>query len=359
MADVVLFVVDATTSPTDDDVGIAKIVRDAEHVVLAANKVDSDGQQDSLAEWWKLGLGEPHAISALHGRGVGDLLDLVVDVLPTGEAPGREQSITRLAIIGRPNVGKSTLLNKLTGEERVLVSPTPGTTRDPIDVEVELDGHRYVIIDTAGIRRAPKVTERAEAFAVIRARKVLADADVALLMVDANEGVTQQEQRLAEEVAEAGAGLIVLLNKWDEADAEARAVTEDSAADRLSFVSWAPVLRISAKTGARLHRLPKTLLRVLDARDRRISTGELNRLVRAWTGAHPPPVRKGRRPKVQYAVQAGSAPPTIVLFVSGGELGDDYLRYLENRLRDTFDFEGTPIHIRARRKQRRKPGDRR
>lgn len=353
-ADVVLFVIDATTSPTDDDVGIARIVRDAEHVVLAANKIDSESQNDSLAEWWKLGLGEPLPISALHGRGVGDLLDAVVDALPAADDDEQIEpdQVPRLAIIGRPNVGKSTLLNKILGEERVLVSPVPGTTRDPIDVEVELDGQRYVLVDTAGIRRAPKVKERAEAFAVMRARKVLADADIALLLIDANEGATQQEQRLAEEVQEAGTGLVVLLNKWDEADAEARAITEDSVADRLSFVSWAPVLRISAKTGARMHRIPKTLLQVLETRQTRIATGALNRMVRGWTAAHPPPVRKGRRPKIQYAVQAGVAPPTIVLFVSGGELGDDYVRFIENRLRDEIAFEGTPVHVVARRRKR-------
>ncbi len=351
-ADVVLFVVDATTRPTEDDIGIARIVRHAEHVVVAANKVDSPNQSDSLSEWWKLGLGEPHPISALHGLGMGDLLDAVVARLPATEAEHEEITHPRLAIIGRPNVGKSTLLNKLLGEDRVLVSPVPGTTRDPIDVEVELDGSPYVLVDTAGIRRAPKVKERAEAFAVIRARKVLADADVALLLIDSNEGVTQQDQRIAEEVAAAGVSLIVLLNKWDEADADARAVTEDSVGDRLSFVSWAPVLRISAKTGARMHRIPKTLIRVLETRMVRVPTGELNRMVRGWTAAHLPPVRKGRRPKIQYAVQAGVAPPTVVLFVSGGELADDYVRFIENRLRGEIDFEGTPVHVVARRRKR-------
>lgn len=352
-ADVVLFVVDATTSPTEDDIGIARIVRDAERIVVAANKVDSENQADSLAEWWKLGLGEPRPISALHGRGVGDLLDAVVERLPQpDESDETDDTRPRLAIIGRPNVGKSTLLNKFVGQDRVLVSPVPGTTRDPIDVEVELDGTTYVVVDTAGIRRAPKVKERAEAFAVMRARKVLADSDVALLLIDANEGATQQEQRIAEEAAEAGVSMIVLLNKWDEADADARAVTEDSVGDRLAFIGWAPVLRISAKTGARMHRIPKTIQRVLDARTRRVPTGELNRMVRGWSAAHPPPVRKGRRPKIQYAVQAGVAPPTIILFVSGGELAEDYLRFIENRLRDAIDFEGTPVHVVARPRKR-------
>lgn len=355
-ADVVLFVVDATTLPTDDDVGIAKIVRDADRVILAANKVDSDSQLDSLAAWWKLGLGEPRPISALHGRGMGDLLDAVVSELPEVEDEDGDDERPRLAIIGRPNVGKSTLLNKLLGEDRVLVSPTPGTTRDPIDVEVELDGTPYVVVDTAGIRRAPKVKEKAEAYAVIRARRVLAESDVALLLIDSNEGATQQDQRIAEEAAAAGVSIIVLLNKWDEADAEARAITEDSVADRLAFVGWAPVLRISAKTGARMHRIPKALLRVLETRMVRISTGELNRMIRAWSAGHPPPVRKGRRPKIQYAVQAGVAPPTFVLFVSGGELGDDYLRFIENRLREAVDFEGTPVHVVARRRKRASRG---
>lgn len=351
-ADAVLFVVDATTDLTEDDLGVARMLQHADQPVLVvANKVDNQALEANAAEMWGTGLGEPHPISALHGRGVGDLLDALVAVLPEVSAEEIEDERPKLAIVGRPNVGKSTLLNRLLGEERVLVSDKPGTTRDPIDVGVEIDGTEYLLIDTAGIRRAPKIGESADYYAVVRAKEALQTADVALLLIDGMEGATQQDQRIAEEAESAGVGLIVLLNKWDVADPEQRAWTEDSVADRLGFVDWAPVLRISAKTGARIHRLGKHIEGVLERRGRRVPTGRLNRLVRDWTAAHPPPVRKGRRPKVLYAVQAGVAPPTLVLFVSGGELAPDYLRFVERRLREEFDFTGVPVHLVARRRQ--------
>jgi GTP-binding protein len=258
-----------------------------------------------------------------------------------------------VAIVGRPNVGKSTLLNKLLGEQRVIVSEKPGTTRDPIDVDVELDGARYRLIDTAGIRRKPQISEDADFYAVIRAKEALESADVALLLVDATEGVTSQDQRIAREVVDAGVGLVIILNKWDALDEEQRELTERSLPDRFGFVSWAPVLRMAARTGARMQRLPDALEAVLAARETRIPTGQLNRSIRHWISAHPPPVRKGRRPKIHYAVQAGTAPPTFVVFQSGGELGDDYLRFLENRLREEADFTGNPLHILSRARERR------
>lgn len=355
-ADVVVFVVDVTAGISRDDEGVAKLLRGAgQPVLLAANKADGPAQEALVADLWGLGIGEPRPISALHGRGVGDLLDAVVDALPPMEDEPLEDEDRppRLAIVGRPNVGKSTLLNRLVGEERVLVSPVPGTTRDPIDVDVDLDGFTYTLVDTAGIRRAPKLTDAPEFYAVQRARKVLAEADVALLVVDATEGATQGDQRIAEEAVAAGAALVVLLNKWDAIDEDQRLWTEDSVADRLGFVGWAPVLRMSAKTGARVHRLGAALDLVLDHRAMRIPTPDLNRLVRSWQAAHPIPVRKGRRAKIQYAVQAGTEPPTIVLFASGGDVPEDYLRYLENRLRSSFDLTGTPLHLVTRRKQRR------
>lgn len=344
-ADVVLFVVDATVGISGDDAGVASMLRGSDsHVILVANKVDDAAHEIEAAELWRLGLGEPAVISALHGRSVGDLLDRIVAALPEAEQVEATETTT-LAIIGRPNVGKSTLLNRLAGEERVLVSPTPGTTRDPIDIDVEIGSRSFRVIDTAGIRRAPKIKERADYYSVVRARQALEESDVALLLIDATDGVTQQDQRIAEEAATSGSGLIVLLNKWDAADSEQRKVITDGVGDRLAFVGWAPVLRVSAKTGARLNRLPEALELVLRNRATRISTGPLNRLIRTWQESHPPPVRKGRRPRIQYAVQVGAAPPTILLFVSGGELGDDYLRFLENRLRDEFDFSGTPVHL--------------
>jgi len=353
-ADAVVFVVDGTTELTDDDTGVISILRAAKvPVILAANKIDNAGLEGNIDRFWGLGLGEPHPISAYHGRGVGELLDQVVSELPAPSESDASDDVPRVAIVGRPNVGKSTLLNQLVGEQRVIVSETPGTTRDPIDVDVELDGARYRLIDTAGIRRKPQISEDADFYAVLRAREALETADVALLLVDATEGVTHQDQRIAREVVDAGVGLVIVLNKWDALDEEQRELTERSLPDRFGFVGWAPVLRMAAKTGARMKRLPGAIEAVLEARVHRLPTGQLNRVVRQWAAAHPPPVRKGRRPKIHYVVQAGIAPPTFVVFLSGGTLGDDYLRYLENRLRDEADFTGNPVHIVARAGERR------
>lgn len=348
-ADVVVFVADATTAYTEDDLAVARLAQGSGvPVVLAANKADGPGVDLDVGHLWSLGLGEPHPISALHGRGTGDLLDAVVAGLPEGEATPGEDRLPTLAILGRPNVGKSTLLNRLLGEERVLVSPEPGTTRDPIDAVVELDGEPFRVWDTAGIRRASRVDEATEFYSVQRAREALAAADVALLVADATQGITHQEQRLAEEIAAAGAGLIILLNKWDAADPEDKENTEDGTGDRLGFVSWAPVLRLSAYTGARLHRLPAAVRAVLEARRFRVPTPELNRHLRDWQEAHPAPTRRGRRARIMYAVQAGVEPPTVVLFVRGGDLSPDYLRFLEGRLRTVYDFVGTPLRLFAR-----------
>jgi GTP-binding protein len=353
-ADAVVFVADATTDVTDDDVGVARVLQASEvPFVLAANKVDGASAELDLGRLWSLGLGEPMPISALHGRNTGDLLDRIVELLPEGGDAEDEDVIASLAIMGRPNVGKSTLLNKLAGFERVLVSEVPGTTRDPINMVVELNGEPFEIIDTAGIKRRTKIKDDVERFAVLRARDVLGAADVALLVIDGTLGATHQEQRLAEEIVEAGVGLILVLNKWDIRDEDERLHTEDSVADRLAFVDWAPILRISAKTGSRLHRLPAAVSMVLENRRRRVPTPELNRLIRALQEAHPPPVRKGNRPRVIYAVQAETEPPTVILFVRGGDISDDYLRFIENRLRETYDFTGTPIRVVARRRQRR------
>jgi len=353
-ADAVVFVVDGTAELTDDDTGVISILRSASvPVVLAANKVDNVAQEGNTDRFWGLGLGEPHPISAYHGRGVGELLDEVVARLPEPQDEETQDEVPRVAIVGRPNVGKSTLLNKLLGEQRVIVSDVPGTTRDPIDVEVELEGNRYRLIDTAGIRRKPQISEDSDFYAVLRAREALATADVAVLLVDATEGVTHQDQRIAREAVDAGVGLVIVLNKWDAIDEEQRELTERSLPDRFGFVGWAPVLRMAAKTGARMQRLPAAIEAVIEARGTRLSTGQLNRAVRQWTAAHPPPVRKGRRPKIHYVVQAGTAPPTFVLFLSGGTLGDDYLRFLENRLREEADFTGNPVHIVARAGERR------
>jgi GTP-binding protein len=353
-ADVVILVVDGTTDLTDDDTGVIGILRGAGiPVVLAVNKIDDNAIEREIDRFWKLGLGEPHPVSAYHGKGVGDLLDVVVAAFPEAEERETGPDMPRVAIVGRPNSGKSTLLNRLAGEERVIVSAVPGTTRDPIDVDVEIDGNVYRLVDTAGIRRKPQITEDADFYAVIRAREALQRADIAILIVDATEGVTHQDQRIASEIVEAGAGIIVVLNKWDALDEEQRELTERSLPDRFSFIGWAPVLRMSALTGARVGRLGAALEAVGVTRESRVPTGKLNRDIREWSAAHPPPVRKGRRPKLQYAVQAGTSPPTFVLFVSGGELGDDYLRFIENRLRGAYDFTGSPIHLVTRKRAER------
>ena len=355
-ADLVVFVADATSAVVDDDQGVARLLlRSGVPFIFVANKVDGPRQEEALEHLWGLGLGEPMAVSAKHGRGTGDFLDELVDALPVFEEGKSEESeLARLAIIGRPNVGKSTLLNQLAGIERVLVSDVPGTTRDPINLVVELDGEQFEIVDTAGIKRRTKIKDDVEYYAVLRAREILRKTDVALLIVDGTRGATHQEQRLAEEIADSGAGLVVLLNKWDIISDDERAQTEDSVADRLAFVSWAPVLRMAAKTGSRLHRLPAAIRTVLENRRQRIPTAELNRLIRQWQQSHPPPVKKGKRPRIIYASQTETEPPNIVLFVRGGDIGADYLRYLENRLREEYDFMGTPIRLTARRRHNRR-----
>jgi len=352
-ADVVVFVTDGTSDLTDDDVGVARILQQSGvPYVFVANKADGPSVESDLAHLWSLGLGEPFPVSALHGRNTGEFLEQLVSLLPDfGEAVS-DRTFASLAIIGRPNVGKSTLLNRLAGEERVLVSDVPGTTRDPINLVVDLDGEPFEIIDTAGIKRRTKINDDVERYAVMRAREVLAQSDVALLMIDGTRGATHQEQRLAEEIVKSGAGLILVLNKWDIRDEDERLMTEDSVADRLAFVDWAPILRVSAQTGSRLVRLPAAVRTVLENRRRRVSTPELNRLVRSWQEAHPPPVRKNKRPHIIYAVQAETEPPTFILFVRGRDLAPDYLRFIERRLRETFDFAGTPVRIVVRKRQR-------
>ena len=355
-ADVVVVVTDATTPALEDDRAVARIVqRSGVPFVLVANKADGPTVDGDIGHLWSLGLGEPQPVSALHGRNIGDLLDLIVSRFPAKGTHPPAPDVPTLAILGRPNVGKSTLLNRLAGEERVLVSAEPGTTRDPIDTVIELDGSRYRIVDTAGIRRAPRIDSRTEAFSVERAREVLEQTDVVLLVIDGTQGVTHQEQRLTEEIVESGAGVIVLLNKWDATDEEQKEHTVSDVGDRLAFISWAPVLRISALTGARMQRLGLAISEVLAARHQRIPTPELNRMVIQWQEAHPPPTRGGRRGRILYAVQVDVDPPTIILFVRGGEVGPDYLRFLEGRLRERYEFTGTPIRLIARRRQTREP----
>ena len=349
-ADLVVFVADATTEVTDDDTGVARVLQKSglPHL-LVANKADSPSVESELTHLWGLGLGEPIPVSALHGRNTGDLLSRIVDALPEPEEGEDDpDTIASLAIVGRPNVGKSTLLNRLAGEERVLVSEVPGTTRDPINEVILIDGEYFEVIDTAGIKRRTRINDATDFYAVLRAHDTVKRADVVLFMIDGQRGATHQEQRLAEEIARAGAGIILVLNKWDDLTEDQRLFTEDSVADRLAFVDWAPIVRMSAKTGSRTHRLPKHIRMVLENRRKHIPAAEVNKLVRGLQQAHPPPVRKGRRAKILYAVQAETEPPVFVLFVRGGELGPDYIRFIENRIREAYDFAGTPIRITTR-----------
>ena len=351
-ADVVVFVTDGTADLTDDDVGVARILQHSGvPYVFVANKVDGPAVEGDLAHLWSLGLGEPFPVSALHGRNTGEFLERLVELLPESGDAVADNAIASLAIIGRPNTGKSTLLNRLAGEDRVLVSDVPGTTRDPINLVVDLDGEDPTLSQQT--QQRTKITDEVERYAVMRAREVLSQSDVALMMIDGTRGATHQEQRLAEEIVNAGAGLILVLNKWDIRNEEERLHTEDSVADRLAFVDWAPILRVSAQTGSRLVRLPAAVRVVLENRRRRIATPELNRLTRSWQEAHPPPVRKNKRPHIIYAVQAETEPPTFILFVRGGDLAPDYLRFIERRLRETFEFTGTPVRVVARKRPRR------
>ncbi len=351
-ADAVLFVVDGMAALGNDDEGMAEVVKKSGiPVVVAANKIDNPSREMTISEYWTLGLGEPQPVSAIHGRGVGDLLDEMLSILPQREADPVDEP-PRIAIVGRPNTGKSTLLNRLCGTQRVIVSNVPGTTRDPVDVDVEIDGVTYRLVDTAGIRRRPKIDEDADYYAVLRAQEALSRADAALLVIDALDGATYQDQKIASAAAEAGTALVVLLNKWDAIDAEQRETTERSIPARLGFVSWAPVLRLSALTGARIGRLGAAVEMVLENAERRVSTGEMNRLVAGWAAAQPPPPHKGRRSRIMYAVQVGVKPPTVVLFTVGAKLVPEYLRYLERKLRERYDLVGTPVRFVTRRRER-------
>ncbi|MGH9268578.1 MAG: ribosome biogenesis GTPase Der, partial [Acidimicrobiales bacterium] len=347
-ADVVLFVVDAGEGITAGDVALAESLRRGEAPVLVvANKVDAAAAEPQAAELWGLGLGEPIPVSALHGRGSGDLLDRIVELLPETLAPAPASQVASIAIVGRPNVGKSSLFNRLVGEERAIVLPEPGTTRDSVDSLVELGGRLYRFVDTAGMRRRAK-TSGVEVFAAARTRAAVEAADVAVLMVDAAEGATSQDQRLAQEIAGAGAGAILALNKWDlvAGDRQAKLVAA-SVSERLHFISYAPVLRTSALTGRGVGKIAPSIEAVLQARALRVPTGRLNRLIREVQDQNPPPRTEGGRVRVLYATQTGAAPPSFVAFATG-RIAAPWLRFLERRLREEFGFAGNPIRLLVR-----------
>jgi GTP-binding protein len=350
-ADVVLLVVDATVGVTEEDDRVgAMLRRSGRPVLLVANKVDDQNREADAWAAARLGLGDPMAVSALHGRQVGDLLDAVVDALPPEEveAPAPtpvEPDVPAVAIVGRPNVGKSTLFNRLIGDDRSVVHDVPGTTRDSIDTVVETEEGPIRFVDTAGMRRKSRIGEGAEYYSLVRALQSIDRADAALLVIDATEGVTHQDQRLAERIDAAGSPIVIVLNKWETLDAEGRAAATAHVADRLEFLGYAPVLKVSALTGKGVHRLVPALGEAIDAYHRRVPTGELNQVLQAAQAAQPAPAGV----RVLYATQGAAEPPTFTLFASR-PLPPTYVRYLERKIREHFGFGPTPLKLRVRRR---------
>jgi GTP-binding protein len=355
-ADAIIFLTDTAGGLTAGDREVADILRRARcPVFLAANKADNPGLRQAALEFYGLGLGTVYPISALHGTGVADLLDDVVEALPPSEPETEDESI-KLAIVGRPNVGKSSLLNKLLGEERAIVSPVPGTTRDAIDTYLEWEGRPITLIDTAGIRRRGKIGRDVERYSVLRALRAIQRADVALLVIDGVEGVTAQDAHVASLILDEWASVVVLINKWDAVDKDTHTVAEYTkwVRETLRFLDYVPVLFISALTGQRVHKIVPTALAVQEARFRRISTGDLNRLVQNALARHAPPSKRGKRLKIYYVSQPGVDPPTFVFHVNDPDLVHfSYERYLENRLREAYEFPGTPLRLIFRRRERR------
>ena len=353
-ADVVVMVVDATVGATSADDAVARALRRARKpVVLAANKVDSARDESDAASLWSLGLGEPYSVSALHGRGSGDLLDAVVAGFPAvrSDADETDDRLRRVALLGRPNVGKSSLLNRLTGEQRSVVDAVGGTTRDPVDSLVELGGKTWRFVDTAGVRRRVREATGAEYYASLRTQTALREAEVALVLLDASEPLAEQDLRIIEMVVESGRALVLAFNKWDLLDEYRHERLEVEIDRQLHHVAWAPRVNVSARTGRALEKLAGALGIALDGWSQRIPTAQLNAWLSQLIAATPPPVRGGRQPKVFFATQAGTEPPRFVLFTSGF-LEATYRRFLERRLREDFGFTGTPIEISVRLKER-------
>jgi GTP-binding protein len=354
-ADAVLFVADAVVGITDADEAVAAVLRRSRKpVVLAANKVDDAPGEPSAASLWSLGLGEPIPVSALHGRGSGDLLDVVLDALPA-TPPEREASEggpRRVALLGRPNVGKSSLLNKLAGQERVLVDAEAGTTRDPVDELIELGGNVWRFVDTAGIRRRLHQTQGADYFAAMRTERALERAEVAVVLVDASEPLAEQDLRIVSMVIDAGRALVIAYNKWDLVDEDRRHFLDREIDRQLHNARWAPRINVSAATGWHVDRLVPAIELALAGWETRVPTGRLNGWLSALVAATPPPVRGGKQPKVLFATQAGIRPPHFVLFTTGF-LQAGYRRFIERRLREEFGFQGSPVHLSMRLRQKR------
>jgi len=355
-ADAVLFVVDSTVGATDADEAVVKVLRRAHKpVVLAANKVDDERGEPDAAALWSLGLGQPYVVSALHGRGSGDLLDALLDALP--ETPAErfelEAGPRRVALLGRPNVGKSSLLNRLSGETRVLVDSVAGTTRDPVDSLVEVGGEIWKFIDTAGLRRRVTQASGAEFYSSLRTQSALDAAEVAVVLLDASEPISEQDQRVIAMVVETGRALVLAFNKWDLVDEDRRPTLAKEIDRELARVQWAPRLNVSALTGRAVDKLAPALHTALEGWETRIPTAKLNAWISDLIGQTPPPVRGGKQPKVLFATQAGTRPPRFVLFTSGF-LEAGYRRFIERRLREDFGFAGTPVEVSVRVREKHK-----
>jgi GTP-binding protein len=358
LADVVVFVVDATVGATDADEIVGAVLRQSgKPVILAANKVDNQQMELEASSLWSLGLGEPYPVSALHGRSSGDLLDVMLDALP--ETPQLtfevERGPYRVALLGKPNVGKSSLLNKLAGEERVLVDPMAGTTRDPVDELIELGGRTWRFVDTAGIRRRDRELQGADFYAAMRTRSALERSEVAIVLIDASDVLTEQDLRIITLVIESGRAMVVAFNKWDLVDEDRRYYLEREIDRQLVRTPWALRVNISAKTGRHMDRLVPALEKALESWATRVPTARLNAFLTELVQQTPPPVRGGKQPKILFATQASTEPPKFVLFTSGW-LEDTYRRFIERRIREEFGFAGSPIDVTMKIREKRKGG---
>jgi GTP-binding protein len=356
LADVVMFVVDATVGATDDDEAVVKLLRrSGKPVVLVANKVDDQRGEADAAALWNLGLGQPWPVSAVHGRGSGDALDAVIEVLPAVSAHGAyaQGGPRRVALVGRPNVGKSSLLNRLAGEDRVVVDDVAGTTRDPVDELIELGGKTWRFVDTAGIRRRVHQTRGADFYASLRTQTALEKAEVAVVLIDSSQPIAEQDIRVVQQVIDAGRALVIAYNKWDTLDEERRYYLEREIEKELVQVPWAPRVNLSARTGRHLDRLVPGIEQALESWDTRISTARLNAFLGEVVAGHPHPLRGGKQPRILFATQASTRPPRFVIFASGF-LEAGYRRFLERRLREQFGFVGTPIEVSVRVREKRR-----
>ncbi|MEC0372089.1 ribosome biogenesis GTPase Der [Paenibacillus chibensis] len=353
-ADVIVFMCDAKSGLTQSDEEVAQILfRSGKPIVLAVNKVDNLSRHDEIYEFYSLGFGDPIPISGSHGTGIGDLLDAIVEILPELNDDEYDEDVIKVALIGRPNVGKSSLVNAILGEERVIVSDIAGTTRDAIDTPFEKDGQRYVLIDTAGMRKRGKVYETTEKYSVMRAMRAIERADVVLIVINGEEGIIDQDKHIAGYAYEAGKASIFVVNKWDIVDKDDKTMHqfETKIRDHFLFMTYAPIVFLSAKTKSRLHKLLPVVQHAAEQHNLRVQTHLLNDVVSDAVALNPPPTDKGRRMRINYVTQVAVKPPTIVVFVNDPELMHfSYERYLENKIRGAFDFEGTPIRIFTRRK---------